>query len=148
MTQCAVRRGLGLVLAEPALGLAASFSGLPIRLRTASRILVRPFACMLSLRAAMMLMTSFGALRSDRDDSRVAMRLSEFLAFAWTAANDKARELGWLRPRLRPVPFHFSRRFRGAVSFLDAVSLRLQPMARFGPIISIAGWLGVVPTTS
>ena len=33
---------------------------------------------------------------SDRDDPRVAMRLSEFLAAAWRAANDKARELGWI----------------------------------------------------
>ena len=32
---------------------------------------------------------------SDRDDPRVAMRLSEFLASAWRLANDKARELGW-----------------------------------------------------
>jgi hypothetical protein len=32
---------------------------------------------------------------SDRDDPRVAMRLSEFLALAWKLANDKARELGW-----------------------------------------------------
>jgi hypothetical protein len=32
---------------------------------------------------------------SDRDDPRVGMRLSEFLALAWRLANDKARELGW-----------------------------------------------------
>ena len=32
---------------------------------------------------------------SDRDDPRVAMRLSEFIARAWILANDKARELGW-----------------------------------------------------
>lgn len=32
---------------------------------------------------------------SDRDDPRVAMRLSEFLARAWRLANDKTRELGW-----------------------------------------------------
>jgi hypothetical protein len=32
---------------------------------------------------------------SDRDDPRVAMRLSEFLTKAWRLANDKARELGW-----------------------------------------------------
>jgi hypothetical protein len=32
---------------------------------------------------------------SDRDDPRVAMRLSEFLALASRLANDKARELGW-----------------------------------------------------
>lgn len=33
---------------------------------------------------------------ADRDDPRVAMTLSEFLAAAWRAANDKARELGWI----------------------------------------------------
>jgi hypothetical protein len=33
---------------------------------------------------------------ADRDDLRVAMTLSEFLAAAWRAANDKARELGWI----------------------------------------------------
>jgi hypothetical protein len=33
---------------------------------------------------------------SDRDDKRVALRLSEFLARAWQAANEKARELGWI----------------------------------------------------
>jgi hypothetical protein len=32
---------------------------------------------------------------SDRDDPRVAMKLSEFLALAWRLANDEARELGW-----------------------------------------------------
>ncbi len=32
---------------------------------------------------------------SDRDDPRVAMRVSEFVARAWMLANDKARELGW-----------------------------------------------------
>jgi hypothetical protein len=32
---------------------------------------------------------------SDRDDRRVAMMLSEFLALACRLANDKARELGW-----------------------------------------------------
>jgi len=32
---------------------------------------------------------------SDRDDPRVEMRLSEFLARAWRLADDKARELGW-----------------------------------------------------
>jgi len=31
---------------------------------------------------------------SDRDDPRVAMRLSEFLDAAWRLANDRARELG------------------------------------------------------
>ena len=34
-------------------------------------------------------------LISDKDDKRVALTLSEFLARAWQAANDKARELGW-----------------------------------------------------
>jgi hypothetical protein len=33
---------------------------------------------------------------SDRDDKRVALKLSEFLARAWQAANEKARELGWV----------------------------------------------------
>jgi hypothetical protein len=33
---------------------------------------------------------------SDRDDPRVPMRVSEFLAKAWKAANDKARKLGWI----------------------------------------------------
>jgi hypothetical protein len=32
---------------------------------------------------------------SDRDDPRVAMKLSEFLDAAWRFANDRARELGW-----------------------------------------------------
>ena len=32
---------------------------------------------------------------SDRDDPRVAMMLSEFLALAWRLANDKAIELVW-----------------------------------------------------
>ena len=35
-------------------------------------------------------------LISDKDDKRVALTLSEFLARAWQAANDKARELGWI----------------------------------------------------
>jgi hypothetical protein len=42
---------------------------------------------------------------SDRDDPRVAMRLSEFLSRAWRLANTKARELGWggsMRRLLRP----------------------------------------------
>jgi hypothetical protein len=30
------------------------------------------------------------------DDPRVPMTLSEFLGRAWWAANDKARELGWI----------------------------------------------------
>jgi hypothetical protein len=33
---------------------------------------------------------------ADRDDPRVAMRLSEFLAQAWRLANSKARDLGWI----------------------------------------------------
>lgn len=33
---------------------------------------------------------------SDKDDPKVAMKLSEFLASAWKLANDKARELGWI----------------------------------------------------
>ena len=32
---------------------------------------------------------------SDRDDPRVEMRVSEFLALACRLANDKARELDW-----------------------------------------------------
>ncbi len=32
----------------------------------------------------------------DRDDPHVAMRVSKFLAAAWKAANDTARELGWI----------------------------------------------------
>ena len=32
---------------------------------------------------------------SDRDDPRVEMRVSEFLALAWRLADDKARELDW-----------------------------------------------------
>jgi hypothetical protein len=31
-----------------------------------------------------------------KDDPRVAMTVSEFLIRAWRAANDKARELGWI----------------------------------------------------
>jgi len=31
-----------------------------------------------------------------RDDPQSEIRLSEFLAEAWRAANDKARELGWI----------------------------------------------------
>jgi hypothetical protein len=33
---------------------------------------------------------------ASEDDPRVAMTLSEFLAAAWRAANNKARELGWI----------------------------------------------------
>jgi hypothetical protein len=33
---------------------------------------------------------------ADRDDPRVALRLSEFLGAAWHLANDKARVLGWI----------------------------------------------------
>lgn len=33
---------------------------------------------------------------SDKDDPRVPIALSDFLAGAWRAANGKARELGWI----------------------------------------------------
>ncbi|HEY7444639.1 MAG TPA: hypothetical protein VH701_19565 [Vicinamibacterales bacterium] len=33
---------------------------------------------------------------SSEDDQRTSMTLSEFLGSAWWAANDKARELGWI----------------------------------------------------
>jgi hypothetical protein len=33
---------------------------------------------------------------SDKDDKRVALKVSEFLSRAWKTANDKARELGWI----------------------------------------------------
>jgi len=33
---------------------------------------------------------------SREDDQRTSMTLSEFLGSAWWAANDKARELGWI----------------------------------------------------
>ncbi|MGB6439771.1 MAG: hypothetical protein WBE89_10660 [Methyloceanibacter sp.] len=33
---------------------------------------------------------------SEEDDPNVSMTLSEFLAKAWRAANEKARELGWI----------------------------------------------------
>jgi hypothetical protein len=33
---------------------------------------------------------------SDKEDARVPMTLSGFLAAAWRLANDKARELGWI----------------------------------------------------
>jgi hypothetical protein len=52
------------MLGRDALGRASSVEGLPMRFRTASHTLARPFACMLSFSAAMMLMTSFGALPS------------------------------------------------------------------------------------
>jgi hypothetical protein len=35
-------------------------------------------------------------LISDKDDKRVALTLSEFLARAWQVANERARELGWI----------------------------------------------------
>lgn len=35
-------------------------------------------------------------LISDKDDKRVALTLSDFLARAWQAANDKARDLEWI----------------------------------------------------
>jgi hypothetical protein len=38
----------------------------------------------------------FAGRISDKDDPRVAITLSEFLAQAWKLANDKARELGWI----------------------------------------------------
>ena len=33
---------------------------------------------------------------ANKDDPRVPMALSEFLARAWRIANDKAREMGWI----------------------------------------------------
>ena len=33
---------------------------------------------------------------SSKDDQRTTVTLSEFLGGAWWAANDKARELGWI----------------------------------------------------
>ena len=33
---------------------------------------------------------------ADRDDLRIPMKLSDFLAQAWRLANEKARELGWI----------------------------------------------------
>jgi hypothetical protein len=33
---------------------------------------------------------------ADRDDLRIKMKLSEFLAKAWRLANDTARDLGWI----------------------------------------------------
>ena len=35
-------------------------------------------------------------LISDKDDKRIALTRSEFLGQAWKAANNKARELGWI----------------------------------------------------
>ena len=35
-------------------------------------------------------------LISDKDDKRLALTRSEFLRQAWKAANNKARELGWI----------------------------------------------------
>ena len=54
---------------------------------------------------------------SDRDDPRVEMRVSEFLALAWRLADDKARELELGLGRVR-------RRLRSARSFRSAASLR------------------------
>jgi hypothetical protein len=34
--------------------------------------------------------------QSSKDDQRTNVTLSEFLGSAWWAANDKARELGWI----------------------------------------------------
>jgi hypothetical protein len=42
---------------------------------------------------------SHGLLAKDianKDDPRVPMTAAEFLAKAWKAANEKARELGWI----------------------------------------------------
>jgi hypothetical protein len=33
---------------------------------------------------------------SHSDDNRVSLKLSDFLVRAWKAANDTARELGWI----------------------------------------------------
>jgi len=33
---------------------------------------------------------------SQEDDRRTPLKLSDFLARAWQAANEKARELGWI----------------------------------------------------
>ena len=33
---------------------------------------------------------------SHKDDPQIEIKLSEFLAEAWRAANDKARELDWI----------------------------------------------------
>jgi hypothetical protein len=55
--QSAVRRALGLGCEALGYG-CSSVEGLPIRLRTASRTLARPLACILCFTAAVMLMTS------------------------------------------------------------------------------------------
>jgi hypothetical protein len=34
---------------------------------------------------------------SNEDDFRIPLRLSEFLSRAWAIANDRARELGWIK---------------------------------------------------
>jgi hypothetical protein len=65
---------------------------------------------------------------SDRDDPRVAMRLSEFLALAWRLANDKARELGvgrvsrWLRaaPQKQSNSQHLYEPERGCIHGVDS----------------------------
>jgi hypothetical protein len=64
------RLALGRDFVDLALGLGSSFAGLPMRLRTASRTLARPLASILSFSAAMMLMTSFGALPSGATERR------------------------------------------------------------------------------
>ena len=35
-------------------------------------------------------------LLAESDDKHTSISLSEFLTLAWTLANDKARELGWI----------------------------------------------------
>jgi hypothetical protein len=39
----------------------------------------------------------FAADAANKDDPRVTMTAAEFLAKAWKLANDRARELGWIR---------------------------------------------------
>jgi hypothetical protein len=44
---------------------------------------------------------SYGLLAKNiptKDDPRIPMTAAEFLAKAWKAANEKARELGWIVP--------------------------------------------------
>jgi len=36
---------------------------------------------------------------SDKDDPRIPMAGAEFLAKAWKLANNKAREVGWIKAR-------------------------------------------------